>query len=72
MLPKSEVHLLMSVRGQTIHQHFRDERAFQVDAHPRIKKVIELLLDPHCKLFQLLVIDYDLIEVNVDISWSIK
>ena len=37
-----------------------------------MKKVIELLSDPHCELFQPLMIDYDLIEVNGGICWSIK
>ena len=35
-------------------------------------KVIELLSDPHCELFQPLVIDYDLIEVNDGVCWSVK
>ena len=37
-----------------------------------MKKVIELLSDPQCELFQPLMIDYDLIEVNGSICWSIK
>ena len=37
-----------------------------------MKKVIKLLSDPHCELFQPLMIDYDLIEVNGGICWSIK
>jgi len=37
-----------------------------------MKKVIELLSDPHCELFQPLMIDYDLIEVNGGICWFIK
>ena len=37
-----------------------------------MKKVIELLSDPHCELFQPLVIDFDLIEVNSGICGSIK
>ena len=56
------------MRGQTIHQHYRDEQALIRE----MKKVIELLSDPHCELFQPLMIDYDLIEVNGGISWSIK
>ena len=37
-----------------------------------MRKLIELLSDPHCKLFQPLVIDYDLIEVNDGICLSVK
>ena len=37
-----------------------------------MRKVIELLSDPHCELFQPLVINYDLIEVKDGICWSIK
>ena len=37
-----------------------------------MRKVIELLSDPHCELFQPLVIDYDLIEVNDGVCWSVK
>ena len=37
-----------------------------------MKKVIELLSDPHCELFQPLIINYDLIEVNGGICWSVK
>lgn len=37
-----------------------------------MRKVIELLSDPHCELFQPLVIDYDLIEVKDGVCWSIK
>ena len=36
------------------------------------KKVIELLGDPYCELFQPLTVDYDLIEVNSYSCWSIK
>ena len=37
-----------------------------------MRKVMELLSDPHCELFQPLVIDYDLIEVNDGVCWSVK
>ena len=37
-----------------------------------MRKVIELLSDPHCELFQPLVIDYDLIEVKDGVCWSVK
>jgi len=37
-----------------------------------MKKVIELQSDSHCELFQPLMIDYDLTEVNGGICWSIK
>ena len=37
-----------------------------------MKKVIELLADPHCELFQPLIINYDLIEVNGGVCWSVK
>ena len=37
-----------------------------------MRKVIELLSDPHCELFQPLVIDYDLIEVNDGVCWQVK
>ena len=37
-----------------------------------MRKVIELLADPNCELFQPLVIDYDLIEVNDVVCWSLK
>ena len=37
-----------------------------------MKKVIDLLGDPYCELFQPLTMDYDLIEVNGDSCWSIK
>ena len=37
-----------------------------------MKKVIELLSDPNCELFQPLIINYDLIEVNGGICWSVK
>ena len=37
-----------------------------------MRKVIELLSDPHYELFQPLVIDYDLIEVNDGVCWSVK
>ena len=37
-----------------------------------MKKVTELLSDPHCELFPPLMIDYDLSEVNGGICWSIK
>ncbi|KAJ7376359.1 hypothetical protein OS493_035102 [Desmophyllum pertusum] len=37
-----------------------------------MRKVIELIADPYCELFRPLVIDYDLIEVNQGIFWSLK
>ena len=37
-----------------------------------MRKAIELLSDPHCELFQPLVIDYDLIEVKDGVCWSVK
>ena len=37
-----------------------------------MRKVIDLLSDPHWELFQPLVIDYDLIEVNDGVCWSLK
>lgn len=37
-----------------------------------MKKVIELLADPYCELFRPLTIDYDLIEVNNGICWSLE
>lgn len=37
-----------------------------------MRKVIELLADPNCELFQPLVIDYNLIEVNNGACWSLK
>ena len=37
-----------------------------------MKKVIDLLGDPYCELFQPLTVDYDLIEVNGNSCWSIK
>lgn len=37
-----------------------------------MRKVIDLLGDPTCELFQSLVIDYDLIEVNDGICWSVR
>ena len=37
-----------------------------------MKRIIELLSDPHCELFHPLVISYDLIEVNDGVCWSLK
>ena len=37
-----------------------------------MRKVIELLADPNCELFEPLVIDYNLIEVNDGVCWSLK
>ena len=37
-----------------------------------MRRVIDLLADPNCELFQPLVIDYDLIEVNNGVCWSVK
>ena len=37
-----------------------------------MRKVIDLLGDPCCELFQSLVIDYDLIEVNDGVCWSVR
>ena len=37
-----------------------------------LKRVIDLLSDPFCKLFSLLIINYDLIEVKYDRCWSIS
>ena len=37
-----------------------------------MKKIIEMLSDPLCELFEPLVIDYDLIEVNDGVCWSLK
>ena len=37
-----------------------------------MKRVVELLADPFCKLFSPLSIDYDLIEVNQGVCWSLK
>ena len=37
-----------------------------------MRKVIELLSDPHCEFFQSLVIDYDQIEVSDGVYWSVK
>ena len=37
-----------------------------------MRKGIDLLADPHCELFQPLVIDYDLTEVNNGVCWSVK
>ena len=37
-----------------------------------MRKVIDLLGDPCCELFQPLVIDYDLIEVNGGVCWSVR
>ena len=37
-----------------------------------MRKVIDLLADPNCELFQPLVIDYDLIEVKNGFCWSVK
>lgn len=37
-----------------------------------MRKVVELLADPYCELFRPLAIDYDLIEVNQGVCWSLK
>ena len=37
-----------------------------------MRKVIDLLAHPHRELFQSLVIDYDLIEVDDGVCWSVK
>ncbi|XP_068757363.1 uncharacterized protein [Montipora capricornis] len=37
-----------------------------------MRKVIDLLSDPSCELFQPLVIDYDLIEVKGSFCWSLE
>ena len=37
-----------------------------------MREVIELLADPNCELFEPLVIDYNLIEVNDGVCWSLK
>jgi len=37
-----------------------------------MRKVVELLADPYCELFRPLVTDYDLIEVNQGVCWSLK
>jgi len=37
-----------------------------------MRKVIELLSDPHHKLFQPLVINYHLIEVKDGVCWSVE
>ena len=37
-----------------------------------MRKVIALLADPNCELFQPLVIYYNLIEVNDGVCWSLK
>ena len=37
-----------------------------------MKKIIEMLSDPLCELFDPLIIDYDLIEVNDGVCWSLK
>ena len=37
-----------------------------------MRKVIELLADPNCELFEPLVIDYNLIEVKDGVCWSLK
>lgn len=37
-----------------------------------MKKIIEMLSDPLCELFEPLVIDYDLIEVNNGVCWSLQ
>ena len=37
-----------------------------------MKKIIEMLSDPLCELFEPLMIDYDLIEVNDGVCWSLK
>lgn len=37
-----------------------------------MKKIIEMLSDPLCELFEPLVIDYDIIEVNNGVCWSLK
>ena len=36
-----------------------------------MKKIIEMLSDPLCELFDPLIIDYDLIEVNDGVCWSL-
>ena len=37
-----------------------------------MKKVIEILANPHCKVIRPLCVDYNLIEVNEGQCWSIK
>lgn len=37
-----------------------------------MRKEVELLADPYCELFRPLAIDYDLIEVNQGVCWSLK
>ena len=37
-----------------------------------MRRVVELLGDPFCELFRPLSIDYDLIEVNQGVCWSLK
>jgi len=37
-----------------------------------MRKVVELLANLYCELFRPLAIDYDLIEVNQGVSWSLK
>ena len=39
---------------------------------PQMKKVIELLSDPYCELFRPLTVDYDLIEINHGVCWSLQ
>jgi len=52
------------------------ERSTKRKAGPRLiremRKVVELLADPYCELFRPLAIDYDLIEVNQGVCWSLK
>ena len=38
----------------------------------QMRNVVNLLEDPHCELFQPLKINYDMVEVNNGICWSIK
>ena len=37
-----------------------------------MRRVVDLLSDPYCELFRPLAIDYDLIEVNQGVCWSLK
>lgn len=60
-----------SYRGKIYNRDARSKYTYKCEAQD-MRKVIELSSDPHCELFQPLVIDYDLIEVKDGVCWSIK
>ncbi|KAL9973576.1 hypothetical protein ACROYT_G020049 [Oculina patagonica] len=47
-------------------------RSFKARLLKDMKKVIEILANPHCEVIRPLCVDYDLIEVNEGQCWSIK